>query len=184
MMIRLKVRVLGALQGRVSGHGLVSRDSNFKLKIAQYVLRNRKWLQSEVGCPFFPNKPRLRVKSHSALLLSSLCYLHEMCSDFLVHFHLNKKELCKIHLCIYCWDALQTVFSGKHAEKESGLQRFIGGGINHRKEHNAGNGTGADSLRVDLTSLCQPRESSGANKDGAHDGGVLRGAEMAQPLHH
>lgn len=159
-MIRLKVRVLEALQGLVSGHGLVSRDPNFELSsrlLNTYQGTENGWkvrwgvLSSQIN-------PGWARQSHSALLLSSLCYLHEMCSDFLAHFHLNKKELCKIHLCIYCRDALQTVFSGKHAEKESGLQRFSGGGINHRKEHNAGNGTGADRLHVDLTKSLSAQE--------------------------
>lgn len=47
-----------------------------------------------------------------------------------------------------------------------------------------GRACGADSPKVDLTKEVSSGKSSGANKGGMCDGGVLQGAEMAQPLYH
>ena len=89
----------------------------------------------------FPLK-QIQAKCYNPILLYC-CPLYVASMKFAqtLHYHLNKKELRKIHLCFYCQDALYIVFSGKHAEKESRLQYFIGGSINDRKEHGAGLGT-------------------------------------------
>lgn len=88
-----KVRVLGPSWGWsldiVCVPGTLVLSSRL-LSMYQTFLPEKPYLQKTAGK--LSGVSFLSAMSPSALLLSSLCCLHEICSDFIVYYHLDKKR--------------------------------------------------------------------------------------------